>query len=52
MSINCLLNTSYISGDLIDINVLLHCEIDYDNHDDKNYDVDDHHHNDDKNCVL
>jgi hypothetical protein len=29
VSIDCLLNTSNIGGDLIDINVLLHCEIDY-----------------------
>ena len=29
MSIDCLLNTSNIGGDFVDINVLLHCEIDY-----------------------
>ena len=28
MSIDCLLNTSNIGGDLVDINVLFHCEID------------------------
>jgi len=28
VSIDCLLNTSNIGGDLVDINVLFHCEID------------------------